>query len=221
MPLNIPEPPIPSAPSPKTPEPSRAPEPPGPGMGGTAKGKSSLPKKAGRLRSFYRRLRSGPQQSTGEYKLPHGRNGFAGFKKKSQPKRRGAFESVFRGAISEKKKDGKVLEKDGKISKKSKLPYGGKKLLKRKHFKKWLGDPKRSQIYQYRLPRHKLIERGEGLLPPRTGTGYIPTWQVDKILKNLRTREYKAQTLEEKAEIKKDIKLFKEYKKDLEAGKHN
>lgn len=224
MPLNIPEPPIPPAPSPKTPEPSRAPEPPEPpepGMGGTAKGKPPLPKKGGRLRSIFRQLRSGPQQSTGEYKLPYRRNGFARFKKKSQPKRRSALESLFRGAIPGEKKDGKVPEKNGKISKKSKLPYGGKKLIERKHFRKWLSDPKRSQIYQHRLPRHKLIERGEGLLPPRTGTGYVPTWRIDKIVKELGTRHYKAKTEAEKKELEKDIKLFKEYKKDIEADKHN
>ena len=221
MPLNIPEPPTPPAPPPKTPEPSRAPEPLKPGMGKTAKSRQPLPKKGGRLRSFYRQLRSGPQQSTGEYRLPHSRNGFARFKKKSQSKRRGALESLFRGAIPEEKKDGKVSEKDGKISKKSKLPYGGKKLIERKHFRKWLSDPKRSQIYQHRLSRHKLIERGESLLPPGTGTGYVPTWQIDKKLKNLGTQHYKAKTEAEKKELKKDIQLLEGYKKGMEADRHN
>jgi len=121
------------------------------------------------------------------------------------------------------KKDGKTLEKS-KTPPKKKLPYGGKKLFKRMHYKEWLGHSKRYNIYRSidpRISKSQIIKRGEGLLPPRKGTGYGETWWIDKKLKDLGTQRYKAQTLKEKAEIGKDIELLKEYKKELETNSHN
>ena len=122
-----------------------------------------------------------------------------------------------------RKKDGFTSLKAKQASRK-KLPYGGKKLFKRVHYKEWLGHPKRYNIYRSidpRISKSQIIKRGEGLLPPRKGTGYGETWWIDKKLKDLTTQQYRAQTLKEKAEMGKDIELLKEYKKELETNSNN
>jgi len=113
------------------------------------------------------------------------------------------------------KKDGK---KTGTAPKKAGMP----RIFKRSHYREWLRRSRRaSSIFQHRLPRHKLIERGTGLLPPRTGSGYAEAWQIKKKEKDLRKQHYEAKTQKEKIEIEKDMKLLKEYKKELETSQDN
>jgi len=155
--------------------------------------------------SFLKQVLFGP----GKYGIPRRRDD-----KKKQPKR-SALEQVLFGPRLKEKKDGKKARTAPKKA-------GWPKLFKRSHYREWLRRSGRaSTIFHHRLPRHKLIERGTGLLPPRTGTGYVEAWQIKKKEKNLRERHYKARTREEKIEIEKDIKLLQEYKKELETNQGN
>ena len=170
---------------------------------------ASSKKKKPERRSVLKQVLFGPDQKERRYGILRRRGD-----KKKYPKR-SVLEQVLFGPRSREKKDGK---KDRTAPKKVGLP----KIFKRSHYREWLRRSGRvSGIFHHRLPRHKIVERGTGLLPPRTGTGYVKSWQMKEKEKELRKQHYQARTQKEKAEIKKDIKLLQEYKKELETSQGN
>lgn len=148
-------------------------------------------------------------QQNGKYPFPG--------QKKKRISLGGALGGIIRGMRVEKKNGAST--KNG-IAKK--LPYGGKKQLKRKEFEQWLLKPERSNIYKRLLPNYKIKERGLGFIPKDTGSGYFDTWALDKKLKDLEFKDLpSAKTNAEKESIRQDLMLLKEYKKELERPPHN
>lgn len=125
----------------------------------------------------------------------------------------GKQESPWRLLFNSKKEE-KPLEKPQT----AKPPKGSlPRVFKRNDYRDWLQENSKdlSSVFNHRLSKRQIIEKGMSFLPSKTGTGFVDGRHIKSTIKELEKKYRDKAYFKERANIQKDLELVKRYEEKL------